>query len=503
MIVVGAGLSGMSAATKLNHYGQSVLVLEAKDRTGGRTYTQDGVDEGAAFIGPSQKLVCEAALQYRIKLKEVPIEGLFTFGLKGKVTHSKNPYDVYKVIGLASQIVLILTIKKIDKLGEEIPDVTKPWDAPNAEEWDAQTMEAWIQAECSGLSNVEDTVRFFVRILLGVEPSEISLLYYVWYVKCGGDMSTILFGAQKWNFVGGTQQLSAKMSESLPPSTVTLSHTVRKIVQTDANVTVTTDDGEEFTAEYCIVAVSPGVRNQISYSPLLGPIHHQLPQRMPMGTTMKTHMFYNDTFWAAKGYNGQATIPDGPIVSQVYDSSEPDRPCLMGFIVGDKGRSWQTQTKELRKQAICLEYARIFESDSALTPVDYVEYLEWEKDPDIGGAPTGTCPPGVLTKFNAGLREPVGRLHFAGTETATSWTGYMDGAIQAGKRAADEVLEAQGIHVTKPQLPVKPARDKRSIDCKEVLQFIANTAKEWYVHNNSTVECTEGWLQPGCLSCSS
>ena len=69
-------------------------------------------------------------------------------------------------------------------------------------------------------------------------------------------------------------------------------------------------------------------------------------------------------------------------------------------------------------------------------------YLDevWAKEVYTGGCPVGVTPPGVLTEYGSALRAPVGRVHWAGTETATVWCGYMDGAIQSGKRAAGEVL---------------------------------------------------------------
>ena len=454
-IVVGAGLSGLSAATTLHNEKQSVVVLEAKNRVGGRTFTKDGLDMGAAFIGPTQKHVIAAAKRYGLgdKIKGVPTKHRFTFGLGGRVIHVKNAMDIEPLVGCKNHRAVLYIMKEINILGKKI-DVNEPWKCRKAKEWDATTAEMWIEQITDNdpaLNSAREFARFFVRILLGVEPNEISLLYFLWYVRAAGSTIDILIGAQSSVLCGGTQQLSVQMANHLPRGAVACSHIVNNIEQNKDHVSVTATDGKCFIAEYCILAVTPGVRNRITYSPPLEPMHNQISQRMPMGTTIKTYMFYRYSFWSQHGYNGQATIPDGKIVSQVYDTSE-DRPCLMGFIVGEKGRYWQSKTKQQRQEAIYHEYNRIFASQDheALFPVDYEEYLEWEEDPDIGGAPTGTCPPGVLTNFHAGLRQSTGRLHFAGTETATVWTGYMDGAIQAGERAATEVLNCKGVSVCQP-----------------------------------------------------
>ena len=100
-------------------------------------------------------------------------------------------------------------------------------------------------------------------------------------------------------------------------------------------------------------------------------------------------------------------------------------------------------TAEDRKRALAEQYARMFDSPELRRPVDYVE-KNWADDEYAGGCYVSHFPPGVLTSFGDVVRQPAGRVYFAGTETATYWSGYMEGAVRAGERAAREVLHAMG-----------------------------------------------------------
>ena len=112
----------------------------------------------------------------------------------------------------------------------------------------------------------------------------------------------------------------------------------------------------------------------------------------------------------------------------------------MGFIEGDEARHWSAQPAEQR-QAVVLEcFARYFGS-RALQPIEYVD-KSWMDEPFARGCYAALFPPGLWSNGAARLREPLGRMHFAGTETASRWMGYFDGAVQAGERAAAEVLNS-------------------------------------------------------------
>ena len=190
-----------------------------------------------------------------------------------------------------------------------------------------------------------------------------------------------------------------------------------------------------------IVAVPPPLAGRIRYEPLLPQQRDQLTQRSPMGTLIKAEVFYDKPFWRAKGLTGQALSDEGPIAA-TFDITPPDgNPgVLMGFIGGDRARAFQAAPAAARKAAVLKELAQLF-GDEALSPKDYLEF-SWVTEEWTRGCPVSVLGPGTLLGFGEALRKPVGRIHWAGTETSTYWNGYMDGAVRSGERAAAEALAA-------------------------------------------------------------
>jgi monoamine oxidase len=189
------------------------------------------------------------------------------------------------------------------------------------------------------------------------------------------------------------------------------------------------------------VAIPPALAGRILYDPPLPALRDQLAQRVPMGATIKCHALYEQPFWRALGYSGEA-VCDGDPISVVFDNTSHDgaQPGLLGFIVGRAARIWSGRDPEQRRAAVLAAFARFFGPEAA-SPIEYVE-KDWAVDPWAGGCPVGVMAPGTLTTFGPALRTPVGRLHWAGTETAVEWNGYMEGAVESGERVAREVATA-------------------------------------------------------------
>jgi monoamine oxidase len=165
----------------------------------------------------------------------------------------------------------------------------------------------------------------------------------------------------------------------------------------------------------------------------------QLTQRMPIGSLIKTIAVYDRPFWRSAGLNGQVTSDEGPVKATFDASPASGTPGVMlGFVDGDDARQLSDLSDAERARRALGSYVRFFGS-AAGNPRAYFDQV-WEHEPYTGGCPVGVMPPGVMTEYGAALRQPVGRIHWAGTETATVWTGYMDGAVQSGKRAAAEAL---------------------------------------------------------------
>ncbi|KAG8589735.1 hypothetical protein GDO81_006509 [Engystomops pustulosus] len=202
-----------------------------------------------------------------------------------------------------------------------------------------------------------------------------------------------------------------------------------------------------FQAKYVISAIPPTLTTKIHFNPELPPIRNQLIQRLPMGSVIKTMMYYKEPFWRKLDYCGAMFIDDDNTPVEIaLDDTKPDGSCpaIMGFILSRRASALTNLTKEERKKRICEYYAKAMGTEKALHPIHYEE-KNWCEEQYSGGCYTAYFPPGVMTQYGSVIRQPVGKLYFAGTETATQWSGYMEGAVQAGERAAREIMCKMGL----------------------------------------------------------
>uniref|UniRef100_A0AAQ4PT10 Amine oxidase n=1 Tax=Gasterosteus aculeatus aculeatus TaxID=481459 RepID=A0AAQ4PT10_GASAC len=442
--------AGLSAAKLLKANGLRPVVLEARDRVGGRTFTVRNketkwVDLGGAYVGPTQNRILRLAKEYGIETYKVNEQESLVHYVNGKSYPFRGSFPP-----MWNPIVLLdfnNLWRTMDEMGKEIPREA-PWRAPHAEEWDKMTMEELFAKLC-WTRTARHFAKLFVNVNVTSEPHEVSALWFLWYVKqCGGTMRifSTTNGGQERKFVGGSGQISEYMAEELGER-VKLESPVCRIDQSGDAVVVETLDKQTYTAKYVILATPPGLNLKMHFSPELPPLRNQLIHRVPMGSVIKCMVYYKENFWRKKGYCGTMVIEeeDAPI-SLTLDDTKPDGavPAIMGFILARKCRKLSGLTKEERLKKICEIYSRVLGSEEALHPVHYEE-KNWCEEEYSGGCYTAYFPPGILTQYGKVLREPVGKLYFAGTETSTEWSGYMEGAVQAGERAAREVLCAMKI----------------------------------------------------------
>lgn len=245
-------------------------------------------------------------------------------------------------------------------------------------------------------------------------------------------------------FYGGSQTISDKMAEELGDR-VKLNKCVIRIKESEDHVILSCADGSQYKASFVISSLPPALLSRISFNPPLPALKNQAIQRIPMGSIIKTVTFYKRPFWREKALAGYFNSDEGP-VEEGYDDTKPDgsRPAIMGFILADRARNVTTLTKLERQKLVCEQYAKIYDAKEALEPILYLE-KDWLADEFAGGCYVGTFPPGVMTSYGRVLRMPFGRIHFAGTITASLWAGYMEGAVESGERAALEVLCRLGI----------------------------------------------------------
>jgi len=221
---------------------------------------------------------------------------------------------------------------------------------------------------------------------------------------------------------------------------VVLNAPARRIAHAGRGVTVTTDAGT-WHATAVIVAMAPTMAGRIDYDPPLPGARDQLTQRVPQGSAIKYEAVYPTPFWRKEGLSGYANSDRSP-VRLTYDNSPPSgKPgVLLGFVTGSDARELSRHGSAARRRAVLASFTRLFGSRAA-HPTTVIEH-NWSEEPWTRGCYEGYLPPGVWTDYGAALRAPVGRIHWAGTETSEVFMGYMDGAVRSGERAADEVRSA-------------------------------------------------------------
>jgi monoamine oxidase len=443
--VIGAGLAGLAAARAVAAAGVDVVVLEARSRVGGRTYTKpasDGtaLDLGAQWIGPAQQRLAALA-------ESVGVTTFRMYDSGNNIQYQDGRRSIYAgAIPIDDPMVAMETVETmltLNLMANEVP-LDAPWEAAKAGEWDTHTVATWMENNVAS-TGVRKLLALTIQAVFSAEPRDISLLHVLFYIHSAGGLKQLIGvtgGAQESRFHGGAQQISIKVAEALGERVI-LHAPVHTISQDDAGVRVESD-ALTMKAQRAIVAIPPTLAGRIRYRPIMPASRDQLTQRMPMGTVIKVHCLYETPFWREEGLSGQVTSDTGLVRISFDNSPESGSPgVLLAFIEGDEGRRWGRRSAGERRTAVLQCLAGYF-GEKAGRPFEYVEY-NWAEEEYSRGCYGGYMPPGVWMNYGEALRTPISRLHWAGTETATVWNGYMDGAVQSGERAAAEVLAALGV----------------------------------------------------------
>lgn len=447
VIVVGAGFAGLRAAGELTKKGLSVTVLEARDRVGGRVCPgQVGghdIDLGGMWLGPTQRRLDALTRAQGLVRYPTWLVGECGVNVSGKAGRAPGE-DFDKALGTPNRLRLLRLNWEIERIGSKL-DVAAPWDHPQAENLDSQTVASWV-ARRTASKEIREVMNVVCAALFCTEAREMSMLFFAFYCKSAGGLMVLLAGgpggAQNFLFDGSLHSAAARMAEELGDRVI-LSAPVAAIDQ-DAELdlaVVTTTDGSAFTARRVIMAVPPPIAAEMSWNPRLSANKRRLLAKQAMGSTIKAWLAYDEPFWRRDNHNA-FILDDTTPFSPIFDATPPgaSKGLISGFFESVEGRSLAEASPEER-QAIAVDTLVRHLGPKAAKPLDYID-KDWTSEEYSRGCYGAVMPPGVLTTVGSHMREPHGLVHWAGTETATEWSGYVEGALQSGERAASEVAAA-------------------------------------------------------------
>lgn len=443
VVIVGAGLSGMIAARTVLAAGLTPVVLEADDRVGGRILTEEvmpglAVELGAQWIGDTHERMFRLAAELGVETYPQFDDGETSYDLVGTGVLRESEFHSRFARELAE---LERVLRRLDELAAEVP-VDAPWLAPRAAEWDAVTAGAWYDAQ--GLSPVARTLVEICTVgILAVPTAEVSFLHLLFTIQTCGVTSELFAesegGAQTTRFVGGTSQIPHRLA-ALIADHIMLEVPVQLIEHSADGVSVHCRGGLVARGRRVIVAISPTLAGRIMYDPPLSGVRDQLTQRLPNGSAMKAFFVYDEPFWRAEGFNGQLISDVGP-ARMSNDTCVPgdDHGVILMFLEGDQARTFGRLPEDDRRAALTAELVRHYGSKAA-RPEFYVDG-EWSERQWTRGCYNANHGPHVWTSYGSALSAPIGVIHWASTDTATYWSAYMEGAVDAGERAARAVIQ--------------------------------------------------------------
>lgn len=441
VIVIGAGLSGLTAAVELAAAGAEVTVLEARDRVGGRMHgipISEGVvaDGGAAYLGVRHTELLALIREHGLGLASTAMVGDSTFLLAGRRTTTASRVPPLDAVALGD-----LFDRLEDLVGQVRPDA--PWQGQDAERLDRLTAARWLADEVEH-PDARTFFPLFIGEMMAADPAAISVLHMAFYLRSGGGiryLNAFEGGAQQWRIDGGAHLLTQALAERLGER-VRLAHPVSAIIQNDNEVVVhcaSTIGGEasQYRADRVVVAVPPLLAQQIEFQPAL-----RRPRATPAtgrGCAVKVHLGYPAPIWRERGLSGWSVSANGPLLSTVDDSpADESAGVLTGFVTGAEASAFSALSPSQQRQAVLDHTRQLFPE---LPAPKQCTVTDWLAEQYSRGCYAALFGPGDWLRLGPTLTEPHGRVHWAGTETSLEFFGLMEGAIRSGRRVATELIQ--------------------------------------------------------------
>jgi monoamine oxidase len=438
--IIGAGLSGLTAARLLAKAGKNVSVLEAQDRVGGRTWSQplgngSFIDIGGQWIGRGHTSMYELAEEAGIKTFPTYNDGLNLWKKKGKIKRYKGETPP---MGLFALLSANTNMKRFDRISASI-DPFQPWLVKNASSMDTVSLGAWLDQEVNN-AKARKLIKRIAEGELCTSTYEVSLLQALSSAKATGSLKqaeSVEDGALRDRLEGGAQEICNYLYEQVQ-SAVKLNCPVRFVEQTKEGIKLGNPTFHLVAQKVIITAPLPTVKN-INFTPAL-PVEKQiLINNMKMGTVVKCHAVYDTPFWREEGLSGASFSLDDVIELSVDNSCPGSQSgILTSLIHADRAEYLLALNPADRKREVLEAYVERF-GKKARSPLYYHDY-SFSNNPWIGGAYTGFFKKGIFSEYGPYLQKATNNIHWAGTETATFFKGFMEGAVLSGKRVAQEIL---------------------------------------------------------------